>query len=436
MKQIITFLTRDIWRIPLKGVPFFKAWWIRLLRIALLTRQVFIKAQLQQGASTLTYYTLLALVPVLVILLGVTRGFMQEKVLVEFLIERFSNQKEVIGQLIVFADAALEELKHGWIAGIGILVLLWSAIKILFHLEISLNTVWNVKKGRPIVRKFSDYLAMILFSPLLFLVANGLIFYLSTKIGTFKKEGFFFQEVGLFLFFLYNILPYFLTSFLFTFIYMFMPNTRVRFIPALYGGLIAGALYQIIQWIYLVFQINVTRYNAVYGTFAAFPLFLIWVHLSWLILLLGGKIAYAFQNVDAYEFVTEDFSLSHQFKTILSLRIAYLCIQNYCGEKPPPTEGEISNILSIPLILNRQLLSSMVEVGILSEVKRDEDEMGFAPALPLDTLTIKRIIDMIDRRGETIPLPPSREVEVIIKTLDEFKNLIERANANIPLKDI
>lgn len=436
MNKIITFLTRDLWQIPLQSVSKFKAFWIRFLRVLVLTKQVIVTNQLQQGASSLTYYTLLGFVPMLVILIGVTRGFMQESLIIRFLISRFSNQKEIIEQLISFADNALVVLKSGLVAITGILILLWAAVKILLQLEITLNGLWNVKKGRPLIRKFSDYLAMILFSPLIFLIANGLIFYLSAKLSDWEKEAGVFKAIDPFLFFLYNILPYFLTLFLFTFIYIFMPNTKVRFKPALYGGLIAAALYQVIQLLYLLFQIGVTRYNAIYGTFAAIPLFLIWVHLSWVILLLGGKMAYAFQNVDAYEFMTENFTLSHRFKILLALRICHLVIRRYLDEQPPPSAVEISQTLSIPLALTTSILSHMVGVQLLAEVKKGEEESGYVPAHPVDTLTIKKVVDKIEEQGGTIPLPSSPEIEKMIKKLEELKSLIEKSDSNLLIRDI
>jgi membrane protein len=436
MRKAIQFFLHGVWNIQIKGMPPLKAFGVRILRIISLTLNVFKNYQLQRSASALTYYTLLGIVPMLVLLLGVSRGFFFEDTLVTILLEKFSNQKELSQYLTEFAKATLTESKTGLVAGVSFAILIWSLIKILTQVEIAVNEMWEVKKTRSMMRKFSDYLAMMLFSPFLFLIANGLTLFLSAKIATLTQNSVFFQEISPAVFLLSNIFPYFLITALFTFLYIFMPNTRVGFKPALYAGLIASAAYQILQVIYVVFQVGVTRYNSIYGTFAAVPLFLTWVHLSWVILLMGAKMSFAFQNVDAYEFVTEGFKLSRRFETILSLRIVHYVIKAFLKEKFSPTPVKISHDLAIPLVLTQNIISQLVESKVLVEVKHEDEEFGVQPAVDPHQLTIKRVLDMIDTRGETIPMPRSHELEVILKSLEEFSSVIKRSKANMPLKDI
>lgn len=427
------YLKIEIWRIDLATVSKAKARWIRFLRLCLLVSQGFTKSQIQQGASTLTYYSLLAFVPVIALLIGISRGFNLEKSLKNWILGHVAEQKEVVQKIFDFADQSLETAQQGLIAGIGVVILIWACVKILIYLEQGLNTIWEVKRGRTITKQFTDYLALILLFPIIVFFSSGANLYLTTALTAWTKGGI----LGPILVPLLNLIPIFLTCLLFTFLYLFLPNTHVRFSPALYAGLIAGFAYQAIQWLYLIFQIGVTRYNAIYGTFAAIPLFLIWIHLSWVIILLGAKIAFAIQNVNAFDFFSEDIQLSHRFRIILSLRITHQAIKKFCSGSPPPTEVEISNALSIPLPLAGLLIYQLVGSGVLSEVKRlDQEEFGFQPAKSVDQLTIKSVIDMINERGETIPLPPSNEIELILKSLDNFSQALNESKGNILLRDI
>lgn len=437
MQRLIKFLKKDIWQISTEELSKFKAFLVKSLRIILLTTQGFRKSQVQQGASSLTYYTLLCLVPVVAILLGIARGFSLEDTLQSWLMERFLNQKVVVDQIFSFAKASLEQTRGGLIAGLGLLILFWSAIKILLSIEFVMNEIWENKKPRTLARKFSDYLAMIVIAPVIILLSSAMTVYLSARVASLKQDTGIIEDLGPVVFPLLNFAPYLLTCALFTFFYIFMPNVNVRFKPAMYAGLIAGILYQLIQWAYLYFQIGVSSYNAIYGTFAAFPLFLIWLHLSWVIFLLGAKLTFAFQNFGAYEFITEDFSLSHRFKTILSLRITHLCVRHFIEGTPPPTQIFISNHLSIPLVLTHHLLTELVQGGVLNELQREQDEdPSYLPAISVEQLTIKRILDMIDEHGQSIPLPPTPEVVAILKNLEEFSALVERSDANVPLKNL
>ena len=435
MIKFLRFLKKDIWHVQIATLPNWKANLIRFLRIILLTYQGFTKSQIQQGASALTYYSLLAVVPIIALLIGIARGFLFEQNLEAWLIEHFSEQKEIIQQIFKFANTSLQNAKGGLIAGIGIVILIWAAIKILVNIELVMNQIWEVKKGRSLARQFTDYLAMVFLAPMIVFLASGLTGYLSALLTTMNK-GRVLEHFSFILIPMLSILSYLLISLLFTFLYIFMPNTRVRFFPALIAGLFTGVIYQLLQWLYFYFQIGVASYNAIYGTFAALPLFLVWVHLSWVIILLGAKFCFALQNVDAYEFISDEIELSHKIRLICSLRIAHLCIKRQAEEAPPPSLIEISNLLAIPLLLASQLTYQLVSATVLAEIKREDQEEAFQPARSIDRLTIKRVLDMINNKGESIPLPPSPELLQILKSLEKFNKIVEKSDANILLRDI
>jgi membrane protein len=434
MKKILQFLKKDIWHIQIAALPQWKALLFRFLRILILTNQGFTKSQIQQGASALTYYSLLAVVPIIALLIGIARGFVFEQTLESWLIQHFTEQQQIIEQIFKFANASLEQAKGGVIAGVGIAILIWATIKILINIELVMNRIWEVKKGRSLARRFTDYLAMVFLAPLLVFLASGLTGYLSAILSAVSKRKVL-EHFASLLIPLLSLLSFFLISLLFTFLYIFMPNTRVRFIPALIAGIFTGVIYQFLQWLYFYFQIGVASYNAIYGTFAALPLFLVWLHLSWVIILLGAKVCFAIQNVDAYEFISDDVQLSNKIRSICALRIAHLCIKRFVDETAPPSAIEISNELAIPLLLTNQLIFQLVGAGVLAEIKREDQEEAFQPARNVQRLTIKRVLDMINEMGETIPLPPSQELTLILKSLEKFSQAVEKSDGNILLKD-
>lgn len=430
------FLTKDIWHVQITSLPKWKATGYRLLRILMLTSQGFTKSQIEQGASALTYYSMLAVVPVISLLIGIARGFLFEHTLESWLKDRFAEQELVIAQIFKFANESLKAASGGVIAGIGITLLIWSAIQILLNIELVMNQIWEVKEGRSLARRFTDYLAMLFLVPILIFLASGMTGYVSALLSE-VHQGELLEHIAPFLIPLLSVVSFLLTSLLFTFLYIFMPNTRVRFFPALFSGIFTGIIYQVLQWLYFYFQIGVAGYNAIYGTFAAIPLFLIWLHLSWAIILLGAKLCFAVQNVDAYEFISGDLHLSQKFRLICSLRLAQYCMKKFVREESPPSALELSNRLSIPLPLTSQLLYQLEGAEILVRVKRERDqEEAYQPGRSPETLTIKRTIDMINERGEVVPLPPSHELTVILKSLEKFAVAIDQSEGNILLKDI
>ena len=253
-------------------------------------------------ASALTYYTLLAIVPVAALAFAIAKGFGLYARLETWFRGTFAGKEEVAEKIITFSNNLLENTKGGLIAGIGAIALLYVTIRLMMQIEKSLNDIWGVKTGRAILRKISDYLAIVLLCPLIIIVTTGATVYttvrLSEMVNTIPGIS---DTMNALLALSSRALPIVTTWLIFSFIYMFIPNTRVRIIPALTGGFIAGVLYYIAQYLCFALQYNVAKYNAIYGSFAALPLFLIWLQISWTFILLGAEIAFACQNVSSYE---------------------------------------------------------------------------------------------------------------------------------------
>ena len=436
--KILQFITTDIWRIRLKDISRSRSFFLKQLRIIVLAVRGFDEDRCQLRASALTFYSLLSIVPVVAILFGIATGFGFQEVLEKDLLEKFSAHQAVLVQVMDFAKSLLETTKGGLIAGIGLAILFWTVIKVLGSIERSFNNVWGVRNPRPWSRKFTDYIAVILIAPILLILSGSITVFITSQV-TFITEKFallgFFSSL---IFFLLKLLPYCIVWILFTFIYIFMPNTKVRFTSGLVAGMVAGSIYELVQWGYIAFQVGVAKYNAIYGSFAALPLFLVWLQASWLVVLFGAEISFSHQNVDTYEFEPDCLHVSGSFKKLLSLRIVHLLVKNFSAGKAPLTATMITHALEVPIRLVRQMLFELVESGILSEVATSEnEEPAYQPGRDSDSLTIQFVIDALEKRGvDSIPTAQTEELKVLSESLQTFNDSIVSLPANKLLKNI
>jgi membrane protein len=238
--------------------------------------------------------------------------------------------------------------------------------------------------------------------------------------------------------FSFKIIPYLVIWLLFTFIYIVIPNTKVRVPSAISGGIVAGTIFGIVQWAYITFQMGASKYGAIYGSFAALPLFLIWLQLSWIIVLFGSEVCFAYQNVKRYAFEIDVASAKPRFKKLVALRITQLCVRNFCDGGIPHTAVGISNILEIPLRLVNQTLFELVKCRILSETTENEDgEPGFQPARDVNLLSINFVIQTLEELGnKDISIHETQEMNTISECLNEFAAILDRSETNLLLKDI
>jgi membrane protein len=439
--RAIDFVAVDIWRIRLEDLPFGKSFLIKQLRIFLLTVRGFDEDKCFTRASSLTFYTLLSIVPVMAMLFGVAKGFGFEKILETELrgaVAKLPGQEEVLNKVIQYAQSLLETTKGGVIAGIGLVLLFWSVIKVLSNVESSLNDIWEIREPRTWGRKFSDYLAVMLISPILVVVSSGATVFITTEITQLTAKIELLGMISPFIFLSFKVIPYLLIWVLFTVIYVLMPNTKVNLKAGLVAGIIAGTIFQIVQWGYISFQIGTARYNAIYGSFAALPLFLMWVQISWWVVLFGAELSFANQNVGTYEYEPDSNKVSPAFKKVLTLQIAHLLIKNFAGGRKPFTDTEISAQLRAPIRLVHTILFDLVASRVISETTtRVDKKFGYQPARDINTLTITSVLDAIEQNGtNNIPVVRNEEFEALSDAIQKFKDVMETSPANKLLKDI
>lgn len=438
LSDTVQFLNADIWRLQAHKLPPRRSFWITQLRILLLAVRRFNLDKCELRASALTFYSLLSIVPVVALAFAVAKGFGVEKILGEQLIEKMQGQEEVAERIIGFAQSFLENTRGGAIAGVGIALLFWTVIKVLGNIEKSFNDIWGVKTPRTMGRKFADYLSVMMICPVLLIIASSVTVLLTTRISSMVERLAFLGYLADALIFLLEILPYGVIWLVFTFIYVFMPNTKVELKSALWGGILAGTIYQLVQLAYITFQIGVSNYGAIYGSFAALPLFLVWLQLSWLIVLLGAEISFAHQNVATYEFEQDCLGVSHSFKRTIALMITSLCVKNFLNGEKPPTADDISRELEAPIRLVRSVLQELTEARLLCEVCSDHREgLAYQPACDVHRLTVAGVIDRLDQQGvTTVPMAESTRTDKLRETVRQFREMNEQSPANLRLQDL
>ena len=405
------------------------------LKVILLSLKHFKDDNLQLRASALTYFSLLSIVPVLAMAFGIAKGFGLDKELEKQILENFSGQEEVIATSLDFARNLLNNSSGGLIAGIGLVFLFYTVMQLLGNIEKSFNDIWYINKNRPLVRKISEYMTIMLLGPILLILSNSLTITITQKIAQLTETV---TLIGLFkglIFPLLRLLPYTVIWILFTLVYMIMPNTTVRFKSAAIAGILAGSAFQLLQWALIYFAVGVTRYNAIYGSFAALPLFLVYLQLSWLIVLVGAEISYAIQNVGSHDISDELHNFSIDSKKRLALSVSILLTKNFKEGKPPLTFDEIDDRLEVPDRLLHEVLEALIETRILSETRNENDFIAYQPAQDTDRLNVFKILNSIESLGAGYDNRNNNEIAPLTdKTIEALNLEFEKSGVNQLLK--
>jgi membrane protein len=344
-----------------------------------------------------------------------------------------TGREEVLNWLLELTRTFLTEFSEGLLAVFGTILLLYTITMLLVHIERSFNEIWQVSRGRTLARKFTDYFAIMFIAPLFFIMAGAATVFINAQI----------QETGSailspLLLLLVRILPYLLIWTVFTLVYIVMPNTSVKFSSALYAGIIAGTIFQIVQWVYIKFQIGVSTYNALYGSFAALPLLLLWMQVSWLVVLFGAELSYAKHNVAKYEFEAETRNISPLNRKVLVLYILHLLVQSFQQGHKPQTPGQISRSLEIPNNLVRKILNELEEVNLISQISTEKPSAtAYQPAIDIQAITIRMVLERLDQKGLDILIAkPSPRLNTLKNILKDFYAAQQGSDCDRLLKDL
>ncbi len=363
----------------------------------------FFNADLQMRAGYLTYQTLLAIVPALALVFAIGRGFGFQNILQSQLFNSFPAQREALSRAFTFVDSYLAQSSEGIFLGVGILFLLWTLVSLISSVEDSFNKIWSVKTGRTIWRKLTDYTAIVLILPILMICSSGILVFMSSTVEKLFPSGFFTPILKWSLDFLSLVLVWLF----FAGSYLLIPNTRVKFKNAIIAGILAGTAYSVLQWLFMTGQIYVTRYNAIYGSFAFLPLLLIWLQLVWVITLAGGVICFSSQNIFEFSFTSDVNRISENYRWRLTVAVMTVAVQRFNLEKTPLTPHEIAVQYGLPITLVSAAVNKLIEAGLLQRVivRQNEDEAGVSPAIDPSKITLGTMFERLGAVGSTNFIP-------------------------------
>ena len=436
LTTIIRFITYDIWRITENEVSGLKVIYLNTIKTVILAVRGFRSQDLMTRASALTYSSLLAIVPLLAVLLGIAKGFGFQGTVRQQLFDYFPGHEMELNKAFEFVESYLMQAQGGVIIGVGLILLFYTVINLLSTVEDTFNDIWQIPKSRPWYRKISDYLALFIILPVLMTASSGLSIFMSTlQNSTWGTYLFFTPFVEFFL----NTVPYIITTLVFTGLYISLPNTKVKFRNGLIPGFIAGVSFQVFQFIYISGQIWVSKYNAIYGSFAALPLLLLWLQLSWLISLFGAELSYAAQNVKKFSFERDSKNISRRYKDFLTLLITSLIVKRFEKGEKPYNADELSETYRIPIRITTQILYLLTELGIISEVNYGDDDRVryYQPAVDINKITVSFLISRLDEFGsENFKIDTNQVFNKEWKTLLKTREDMVKANDNILVKDL
>lgn len=386
INKVRRFFEEGVWNIG-NQIGGILGWLLKVLRVFIVSGIDFIEDKCALRASALTYYSILSLVPVLALLFGIAKGFGLDEDLRQNIMESTSQNQEIFLYLFNFADNTLQNTKGGLVAGIGILLLLYTILRTISLIEESFNAIWRVKQDRSLLRKFTDYLSIMLLAPFILVFSSSVTVFLSTNLMTVAEQVGLISIVGPVLNFGLQMLPVFLMWLLFLAIYMIMPNKKVNFKSALFAAIIAGSAYQGVEWIYITFQVGVSKYNGIYGSFAALPLFLIWLQMSWTIVLFGAELSFAYDSMDELVMEHRKKEPSSFERLKVSLLILVDLVKHYEDEKPFRSVRQISEGVGVPVHRINALIEELVHLDLVVE-KEYSGIQVYQPARDKDQLDI------------------------------------------------
>jgi membrane protein len=434
IKKVNEFLTKDLWHLDTGSLNKFKAWLVYLLKLIYATVKGFTENELTLRAMSLVYTTLLSIVPLLAFSVSILKAFgivdnQLEPFLINFMEPLGEKGVEITGQIIGF----IENINFGVLGIIGLVMLIYTSISLIMKIEDSLNHIWKVRKGRSLVRRFSDYITILLIGPVLMFAAIGLT--ASFESNAIVQKVLAIQPLGTLVLLSAKLIPYLFVFLVFTFIYAVIPNTKVKIKSAFIGGAIAGIAWQTTGWVFAFSVAKSTKYAAIYSSLAVLILFMIWLYINWLILLIGAQIAYCHQNLKTLDLGRTIFQLSSKVKEKMAFLVMYLIGYNFYHNEEKWTFDSLVNYLGLPQESVDTTLSELKDKNLILEV--GDDPTFYLPAKDIEVITLAEIIDAARTNRET-PLLENRylanpEIDQITEHIDDA---IHGALGEMTLKDL
>ncbi|OIO69015.1 MAG: ribonuclease BN [Zetaproteobacteria bacterium CG1_02_55_237] len=423
-----------LWPDDVHSLPGWKALITRILQVSFAVIRDFLEGQLTLRAMSLVYTTLLSLVPLLALTFSVLKGFGVQNQLEPALVNTLSalgdKGEEIARQIVGFVD----NIKVGVLGSLGLGMLIYTVVSLLHKIEKSFNYIWHIDKARPLGQRFSEYLSVILVGPLLIFSALGMTASLmsSSVVGAISSV----PLLGLVVASIGKLIPYALVIVAFTFVYIFMPNTKVKIGPALIGGAVAGIAWETAGWAFGTFVVNSGNYTAIYSGFAILIMFMIWLFVSWLILLLGTSIAFYCQNPGHIAVRRNQQGLSPLLTEKLSLLAMFHIGQHYYRHQTAWQIDELARKLGAPLNVTQDILDTLQARQLI--IATSEGSPPYVPAQDMETLPVKHILDAVRSGNEESGLMPWRLAKepVVDQMMQAADEAVDQAMQHQTLKDM
>jgi len=394
-KQIQYFVSTGIWDLNYEKAPWQKRLAINCFRILSMIAHGASEHKLLVRSTALAYTTLLSIVPLLAVSFSLFKAFGGlEGAMGKIQTFIISNLTPGTGENITqYLDQFISRYHSGAVGGIGFLALLLTVIALLTSIERAFNEIWGIQKNRSFIRRVTSYWALITIGPVLLglsititasLQASGIV---QGVLGSSGLDRF-----------LVGKLPYLVTFFLFSTLYLIMPNTKVTVKSAAIGGVVGAFLWEIAKWGYTLYAANMITDSKIYGSLAALPLFLVWLYYSWIVVLIGAEVAFAHQNIQTYKYEKQEGQISYCHREFISLLILSLIGKHYDLNKPPVTSLQLVHSLAVPIRVIREILFQLEEGGFIIDVGNDEAN-AYIPARPLEHISIESVLDFLHNYG-------------------------------------
>ena len=433
LSDIIPFFTDTVFR---KGAGEYRnpvaRWAVRQYKLLFYTVQGLSSHGTMVRSAALTFYTLMSLVPVVALVFAVVKGFGLAEGLEQNLYEVLPQSPEVIDYVVGFAQKALARTQGGWVALVGVLTLFWAVIKVFGSIEDAFNNIWEVRSTRSAARKYGDYIAVVVVAPILWVISSSMGNYAAEILGVAGSPA---LEV------LSRAGSLVVAWVMFTFIYVVLPSTKVRFTAALTAGVVAGTAFVLFQWGYVYLQRWMTSYNAIYGSFAALPLFLLWMQISWEILLLGGELSFAYQNIARFGEERESLLISYDRRRKLMVGVMLLVSRAFRDGRGAVSFSEIRDRLDVPTRIMNNILYTLVQARMLNEIRTEgtDYDLEYAPARDISTLRVYDILSAVDSHGfgrDTIDMRSNRELRRCAEVVERLKDVTRASTENVLLTEL
>lgn len=411
LNSIIKFIRYDMWRHSATEFDgFFQRIGFVIIRTVALVIRGFTSKNLNDTAKSLTYSLIFAIVPILAMVLAVAKGFGVADVIEQQLNASFLGETNMVPTIMQMVERYLETAQGGLFIGIGILILLWAVYSFFQSVETAFNRIWNVRRSRSVLRQITTYIAIVVLIPVLIVCSAGINIFVHSAMESALHIGAlheFVHRSGV------KFLQFALCWLLFTWMYMAIPNTKVRLMSALVPGILMGTLFQLLQMLSVYLIALLSRTSIVYGAFATIPILMTWLQYTSLLILIGAEMSYAIQNNEEFEYEHDLNRMSRRYKDFVMLYLLSGIIKRFESDEAPLTAHDMAVRDHLPIRLVNQLLSRMVETGIVREVYvENEEERTFQPALDTHKISVGMVIDRIDSQGtEQFLQKPSKEMQ-------------------------